>query len=100
MITGTLRPLGDRLIVRPDNDEKSTTIKSSLIIPDSAKEKPLLGTVLAVGPGKRLNSGKLLPVDVKVGNKVYYGKFAGIETKLNDDDVLIIHEDEILGVVE
>jgi len=99
MITGTLKPLGDRVVVRPDKVEEDGETKSGLITPGK-KEKSLTGIVLAVGPGKRLPDGKLQPPDIKVGSKVYYAKFSGVEMVTNKEEVLILHEDEIYGVVE
>lgn len=98
-IKGNLKPLSDRVVVKVDNTDEEQT-KSGLIMPESVKEKKLTGVVLSVGPGRRAKTGELIPVSIKVGDKVYFDKFAGVETKLNDQDVLILHEDEIYGVVE
>ena len=91
-----IKPLGDRLIVKPIERE---TMKGGIIIPDTAKEKPMEGEVLAVGPGKLNEQGKRAPMDVKVGDKVLYGKYSGTEIKLDDETYLIIHQDEILGIL-
>lgn len=93
-----LRPLQDRLVVRRVDGE--TTTKGGIIIPDSAKERPLEGEVLAVGNGKRLEDGSVIPMDVKEGDRVLFGKYAGTEVKVDGIDTLILREDEILGVVE
>jgi chaperonin GroES len=93
-----IRPLHDRVIVKRLEGEEIT--KGGIIIPDSAKEKPLEGKVLAVGPGKRDENGKQVALDVKKGDKVLFGKYAGTEVKINDDEVVILREDDILGVIE
>jgi chaperonin GroES len=93
-----VRPLSDRLLVK--RLEEETTSRGGIIIPDSAKERPLTGEVLAVGTGKRLEDGTLVPLDVKKGDKVLFGKYAGTEIKLGGVDHLILREDEILGVLE
>lgn len=91
-----IKPLGDRLIVKPIERE---TMKGGIIIPDTAKEKPMEGEVLAAGPGKLNEQGQRAPMDVKVGDKVLYGKYSGTEIKLDDETYLIIHQDEILGIL-
>lgn len=91
-----IKPLGDRLIVKPIERE---TMKGGIIIPDTAKEKPMEGEVLAAGPGKLDEKGNRLPMDVKAGDKVLYGKYSGTEVKLDDETLLIIHQDEILGIL-
>lgn len=91
-----IKPLGDRLIVKPIERE---TMKGGIIIPDTAKEKPMEGEVLAAGPGKLDDKGNRTPMDVKVGDKVLYGKYSGTEIKLDDETYLIIHQDEILGIL-
>ena len=93
-----VRPLADRLLVK--RLEEETTSRGGIIIPDSAKERPLTGEVLAVGAGKRLEDGTLVKLDVKAGDKVLFGKYAGTEIKVNGVDHLILREDEILGVLE
>lgn len=91
-----IKPLGDRLIVKPIERE---TMKGGIIIPDTAKEKPMEGEVLAAGPGKLNDQGNRAPMDVKVGDKVLYGKYSGTEIKLEGETYLIIHQDEILGIL-
>ena len=94
----TLKPLHDRLIVRPAQAEEKT--KSGIIIPDSAKEKPQQGEVLAAGPGKYDEAGKLTPIGVKVGDNVLYGKYSGTEISLDGEDVLIMRESDVFAIVE
>lgn len=97
-MTGTkIRPLNDRVIVKRLPEEEVT--KGGIIIPDSAKEKPIQGEVIAVGPGKTLDNGKAQALDVKVGDKVMFGKYAGSEIKLDGVEHLILREDEILAVL-
>jgi len=93
-----VRPLGDRLLVK--RLEEETTSRGGIIIPDSAKERPLTGHVLAVGTGKRLEDGTLVTLDVKAGDKVLFGKYAGTEIKVDGVEHIILREDEILGVLE
>ena len=92
-----LRPLHDRVIVKRLDNERKTA--SGIVIPDSAAEKPDQGEVLAVGPGKKTEEGKILPPDVKVGDKVLFGKYAGQTVKVDGEEVLVIREEEILAVV-
>ncbi len=93
-----VRPLHDRVIVRRlDEEEKST---GGIIIPDTAKEKPVQGEVVAAGKGKILENGDVRPLDVKAGDKVIFSKYAGTEIKLGGGEVLIMREDDILGVIE
>jgi chaperonin GroES len=92
-----VRPLHDRLLVR--RIEPKETAKGGIIIPDSAKEKPQEGEVLAVGNGKILDNGTKVALDVKVGDKILFGKYSGSEIKLNGEDVLILREDEVLAVL-
>jgi chaperonin GroES len=92
-----ITPLGDRVLVKPSEKEESR--KSGLIIPDTAKEKPQQGTVVAVGKGKTTEDGKVLPMDVKKGDKILYGKYSGTEIKIDDVDHLILHQDDILGIL-
>jgi chaperonin GroES len=92
------RPLGDRVLVRRVEEEQKT--KGGIIIPDSAKEKPQEGEVLAVGPGARDDSGKLQPLDVAVGDRILFGKWSGTEIKLDGEDLLIMKESDILGVLD
>jgi len=93
-----IRPLHDRLIV--ERIEEETTTAGGLIIPDSAKEKPQEGMVIAVGNGKKTEDGKILPLDVKVGDKVLFGKYAGSEIKIDGKDFMMMREDDIMAVVE
>jgi chaperonin GroES len=93
-----LKPLHDRLIVRPAAPEEVT--KGGIILPDTAKEKPQQGEVLAVGPGKMDDNGKLQPTGVKVGDTVLYGKYSGTEVSLDGEDVLIMRESDVFAVVE
>lgn len=96
-----LRPLGDRVIVEPMEEEVQTFAGGQLILPDTAKEKPQQGKVLAVGPGRRDEEGKLIPMDVKVGDVVVYAKYAGTTFKTRDGkELLILKESDILAVVE
>jgi chaperonin GroES len=93
-----IRPLQDRVIVRRLEEEEKTT--GGIIIPDTAKEKPMEGRVVAVGKGKVLEGGKVLPLDVKVGDRVLFGKYAGTEVKLEGEEHLIMREEDILGIIE
>lgn len=93
-----LRPLGDRVIVKRLDNERQTA--SGIVIPESAAEKPDQGTVVAVGPGKRADDGKVLPLDLKVGDKVLFGKYAGQSVKVDGEEVLVIREEEVLAVFE
>ena len=92
-----LQPLGDRVVVKPMPREEMT--KSGIVLPDTAKEKPQEGLILAVGPGAFDSEGKRMAMDVKVGQKVLYGKYAGTEFKLEDDELLIVSQKDILAVV-
>lgn len=92
-----LKPLHSRVIVRRLETESKTA--GGIIIPDTAKEKPIEGEVLAVGPGARDDSGKLNPLDVKVGDKVLFGKWSGTEVKINGEDLLIMNESDIFAVI-
>jgi len=92
-----LQPLGDRVVVRPTPREEMT--KSGIVLPDTAKEKPQEGMILATGPGRILDDGKGEPMDVKVGQKVLYGKYAGTEFKVDDEELLIVSQKDILAVV-
>jgi len=92
------RPLHDRVVVRRVDAEEKTA--GGIIIPDTAKEKPQQGEVLAVGPGKRDETGKLVPLDVKAGDQILFGKWSGTEVKVDAEDLLIMKEDDIMGVVE
>ncbi|HUZ01248.1 MAG TPA: co-chaperone GroES [Thermomicrobiaceae bacterium] len=92
-----VRPLGDRVVVRPLQREEVT--KSGIVLPDTAKEKPQRGEVIAVGSGRLTDDGKRLPMDVKTGDQVLFAKYAGTELKLDDEEVLILSEKDILGIV-
>ena len=93
-----IKPLHDRVLVkRTDEEEKSA---GGIIIPDTAKEKPMQGKVIAVGSGSRDESGKLTPLDVRKGNKILFGKWSGTEVKVNGDELLIMKESDIMGVIE
>jgi len=92
-----LRPLGDRVVVQPSAREEMT--KSGIVIPDTAKEKPQEGTILALGPGRVLEDGKREAMDVKVGDKVLYARYAGTEFKLEGEDLLIVSQKDILAIV-
>lgn len=93
-----LRPLQDRIIVKRIEEEAKTA--GGIFIPETAKEKPQQGEIIAVGNGKKTEDGKVLPVDLKVGDKVLFGKYAGTEIKLDGQEYLIMREDDILGVLE
>ncbi len=92
------RPLHDRIVVR--RVEEETKSPGGIIIPDTAKEKPMQGEVIAAGPGARDDSGKLVPLDLKVGDRVLFGKWSGTEVKIDGKDVLIMKESDVLGVIE
>ena len=92
-----VRPLQDRLLVRRVEEETKT--KGGLFIPDAAKERPLEGHVIAIGAGKRLDDGTLVALDVKAGDRILFGKYAGTEIKLDGIDHIILSEDEVLGVI-
>jgi chaperonin GroES len=92
------RPLGDRVLVRRVEEEEKT--RGGIIIPDTAKEKPQEGEVIATGPGARDESGKVHPLDVKSGDRILFGKWSGTEVKLDNEDLLIMKESDILGVLE
>lgn len=93
-----LRPLQDRIIVKRIEEETKTA--GGIFIPDSAKEKPQRGEIVAVGNGKKTEDGKVIPVDLKAGDKVLFGKYAGTEIKVEGQEYLIMREDDILGVIE
>ncbi len=94
-----IRPLYDRVVIKRLEEVEEKTL-GGIVIPDSAKEKPQRGEVLAVGKGKRLEDGKIVPLDVQVGDKILFGKYAGSEIKIEGEECLIMREDEILGVLE
>ena len=93
-----IRPLSDRIVVK--RIEEQETIRSGIIIPDSAKEKPQEAEVIAVGLGKRLENGQLVPVDVQVGDRILFGKYTSSDIRVDGEEYLIMREEEILGVVE
>lgn len=92
------RPLQDRVLVR--RIEEDTRTVGGIIIPDTAKEKPMQGEVIAVGPGARDDSGKLIPLDIRVGERVLFGKWSGTEVKIDGEDLLVMKESDVLGVLE
>ena len=93
-----LRPLGDRVVIKPTPREEMT--KSGIVLPDTAKEKPQEGEIIAAGPGRLTDEGKREPMDVKEGDKVLYAKYAGTEFKVEGDDLLIVSQKDILAIVE
>jgi len=93
-----IRPLHDRVVVR--RLESETTSAGGIVIPDSAKEKPIQGEIIAVGNGKVLEGGTVQPLDVKVGDKVLFGKYSGTEVKVGDEELLVMREEDIMGVIE
>ncbi|MCY0093910.1 MULTISPECIES: co-chaperone GroES [Hoeflea] len=97
MAKTTFRPLHDRVVVRRVESEEKT--KGGIIIPDTAKEKPQEGEIIAVGSGNRDDSGKLVPLDVKAGDRVLFGKWSGTEIKLDGEDLLIMKESDVMGVL-
>jgi chaperonin GroES len=93
-----IRPLHDRVIVRRLEEERKSP--GGIVIPDTAKEKPIQGEVIAVGTGKILEDGKVRPLDVKVGDKILFGKYSGTEVKVGNEELLVMREEDIMGVVE
>jgi len=93
-----VRPLHDRVVIK--RIEEQETVRGGIIIPDSAKEKPQEAEVVAVGTGKRNESGQVFPLEVKAGDRILFGKYSGTEIKLDGDEYLILREDEILGIIE
>ena len=93
-----LKPLGDRLVVRPSAREETT--KSGIVLPDTVKERPQEGTILAVGPGRTLDDGTKEPIEVSVGQKILFQKYAGTEFKLDDEDLLILSQKDVLAVIK
>ena len=93
-----IRPLYDRIVVKRIEEQEQKV--GGLFIPDSAKEKPQEGEVVAVGKGKRLEDGKIIPLDVQVGNRILFGKYSGSDIKLDQDEFLIMREDEVLGILD
>jgi chaperonin GroES len=94
----TIRPLGDHILVKPE--EQAEIKKGGIIIPDTAKEKPQEGIVIAAGSGKRGDDGKVQPLEVKKGDKVLFSKYGGTEIKIDDENHLIMREDDVLGIIE
>ena len=94
----TLKPLSDRIIVKALSAEETTS--GGILLPDSAREKPQQAEVLAVGPGRIQDNGKLAPLDIKEGDRVYYGKYSGTEVKLNGEELVVLRQDDVLGIVE
>lgn len=92
-----VQPLGDRVVVKPLPQEEKT--KGGILLPDTVKEKPVQGEILAIGSGRVLEDGKKIPLEVKVGDKVLYGKYSGSEIKLEGEEFVILHENEILGIL-
>ena len=93
-----IRPLYDRIVVK--RIEQKETMQGGLYIPDSAKEKPQEGEVVAVGKGKRMEDGKLVPLDVQIGDRILFGKYSGSDIKLDGEEYLIMREDEVLGILD
>ncbi|MEW6716606.1 MAG: co-chaperone GroES [Chloroflexota bacterium] len=93
-----LKPLGNRLVVQPIEQEETTA--GGIVLPETAKEKPQKGTVLAVGPGDRDESGKRIPMDIKVNDTVLFAKYSGTEFKINSDKLLILRESDVLAIIE
>ena len=93
-----IRPLQDRVMVKRLEEEQKTA--GGIIIPDTAKEKPQKGEIVAAGPGKKSEDGKLMPLDIKAGDKVLFSKYAGTEIKVEGEELLIMREDDIMGVIE
>ena len=93
-----IRPLHDRVIVRRLEEERKSA--GGIVIPDSAKEKPVQGEVIAVGTGKIMEDGKVRPLDVKAGDKILFGKYSGTEVKVGDEELLVMREEDIMGIVE
>jgi chaperonin GroES len=94
----SFRPLHDRILIK--RIEEKETAKGGIIIPDTAKEKPQEGEVVAVGRGKKTDKGEIIPLDVKAGERILFGKYSGTEIKIDDQEYLILREDEVLGVLE
>ncbi len=95
-----IKPLGDRVVIEPIEDEEQTFAGGALVLPETAKEKPQQGKILAVGPGKKDDDGDRIPMDVEVGQRVLYAKYAGTEIKIDGKKLLIVRESDILGIVQ
>jgi chaperonin GroES len=93
-----VHPIGDRVLVKPI--EQKETKKGNIIIPDTAKEKPQEGKIISTGKGKTADDGKLIPMEVKEGDRVLYGKYSGTEIKIDDEDYIIMHQEDILGILK
>ena len=93
-----IKPLGDRVLVKPIEQEEVK--RGGIIIPDTAKEKPMEGEVISVGKGKTTDDGKLIPMEVKTGDRILYGKYSGTEVKLDGVEYLILHQEDIMGILE
>ena len=94
----TIQPLGDRVLVKPI--EQKEMKKGGIIIPDTAKEKPQEGKIISAGRGKTAEDGKLIPMEVKAGDRILYGKYSGSEIKIDDEEYLIMHQEDILGILK
>jgi chaperonin GroES len=92
------KPLGDRVLVKPEDEKEEK--RGGIIIPDTAKEKPMVGTIIAVGPGKLDDKGQRIHMNVKAGDRVLFGKYSGNEVKLDADELMIMNEDDIYGILE
>jgi chaperonin GroES len=97
-MTVKIRPLHNRVIIKRKDEENTSA--GGIVLPDSAAEKPMQGVVMAVGGGKKLDSGDLMPMDLQVGDNVLFGKYAGTEVKVNGEDLMVMTEDDVMGVVE
>ena len=97
-MTMKIRPLHDRVVIRRMEEERTSA--GGIVIPDSATEKPSRGEVIAIGTGKMMEDGKVVPLDVKVGDAVLFGKYSGTEVKIASEDFLVMREDDIMGVIE
>ena len=93
-----LRPLHDRVVIKRLEEER--TSPGGIVIPDTAAEKPIRGEIIAVGNGKQLDNGEIRPLDVTIGDKVLFGKFAGTEVKIGDEELLVMREDDVMAVIE
>jgi chaperonin GroES len=93
-----IKPLGERIVIKVLESEEKT--KSGIVLPDTAKEKPQMGEILAVGPGKTLENGQKVPMEVKVGDKVLFAKYAGTEVKLDDEEYMVLKESDVLAIIE
>ena len=94
----SIRPLHDRVVIK--RKEEETTTPGGIVLPDTATEKPVRGTVVAIGPGKILDNGQVIPVGVKAGEDVLFGKYSGTEVKLSGEELIVMREDDIMGVIE